>query len=75
MAYNPVCLADAAAEGIVGERHFLAVGTDDAGEYAVALPVVSPARTEGAEADAKLGFEPLLINRATMSPRNAITYL
>ena len=58
-----VCLADAAAEGIVGERHFLAVGTDDAGEYAVALPVVPPARAEGAESYSKLGFEPLLINR------------
>ena len=58
-----VCLADAAAEGVVGERDFLAVGTHDAGEHAVALPIVSPARAEGAETDAQFGFEPLLINR------------
>ena len=58
-----VCLADAAAEGIVGERHFLAVGAHDAGEHAVALPIITPARAEGAETDAQFGFEPLLINR------------
>ena len=58
-----VCLADAAAEGVVGKRDFLAVGMDNAGEHAVALPVVTPARAEGAETDAQFGFEPLLINR------------
>ena len=36
---------------------------DNAGEHAVALPVVTPARAEGAETDAQFGFEPLLINR------------
>ena len=55
--------SDAAAKGVVGERHFLSVGTNDAGEHAVALPIITPARAEGAESDAKLGFEPLLINR------------
>ena len=54
--------AYAAAEGVVGERHFLAVGAHDAGEHAVALPVVTPTCAESAETDAKLGFEPLLIN-------------
>ena len=54
--------SDATAEGVVGEQHFLAVGTHDAGEHAVALPVVTPARAVGAETDAKLCFEPLLIN-------------
>ena len=54
--------SDATAEGVVGERHLLAVGTNDARKHAVALPVVTPARAEGAETDAKLGFEPLLIN-------------
>ena len=54
--------AYAPAEGVVGERHFLAVGADNAGEHAVALPVVTPARAEGAETDAQFGFEPLLIN-------------
>ena len=58
-----VCLVDAAAEGIVGERHFLAVGAHDAGEHAVALPIITPARAEGAETDAQFGFESLLINR------------
>ena len=58
-----VCLADAAAEDVVGERHFLAVGTGNAGEHAVALPVITPARAESAETDAQFGFEPLLINR------------
>ena len=58
-----VCLADAAAEGVVGERHFLAVGVHDAGEHAVALPIITPARAESAETDAQFGFEPLLINR------------
>ena len=57
-----VCLADAAAEGVVCERDLLAVGAHDTGEHAVALPVVTPARAEGAETDTKLGFEPLLIN-------------
>ena len=55
--------SDAAAEGVVGERDFLAVGTHDAGEHAVALPIVSPARAEGAETDAQFGFELLLIDR------------
>ena len=55
--------ADAAAEGVVGERHLFAVGAHDAGEHAVALPIVTPARAEGAETDAQFGFEPLLINR------------
>ena len=54
---------DAAAKGVVGKRHFLAVGAHNAGEHAVALPVVTPARAEGAETDAQFGFEPLLINR------------
>ena len=54
--------AYAPAEGVVGERHLLAVGTNDAGEHAVALLVVTPARAEGAETDAQFGFEPLLIN-------------
>ena len=58
-----VCLADAAAEGVVCERNFLAVGAHHAGEHAVALPIVTPARAEGAETDAQFGFEPLLINR------------
>ena len=58
-----VCLADATTEGVVGERHLLAVGAHHAGEHAVALPVVSPARAEGAETDAQFGFEPFLINR------------
>ena len=57
-----VCLADATAEGIAGKRHFLAVGAHDAGEHAVALPVVMPAHAESAETDAQFGFEPLLIN-------------
>ena len=56
-------LADATTEGVVGERDLLAVRAHDAGEHAVALPVVTPARAEGAETDAKLCFEPLLINR------------
>ena len=34
-----VCLADATTEGVVGERDLFAVGSDDAGEHAVALPV------------------------------------
>ena len=51
-----------ACRGVVGERHLLAVGTNDAGEHAVALLVVTPARAEGAETDAQFGFEPLLIN-------------
>jgi len=55
--------AYAPAEGVVGERHLLAVGTHHAGEHAVALPVVTPARAEGAETDAQFCFEPLLINR------------
>ena len=55
--------SDAAAKGVLGERHLLAVGTDDTHEHAVALPVITPARAEGAETDAKLGFESLLINR------------
>ena len=54
--------AYAPAEGVVCERHFLSVGAHDAGEHAVALPVVTPARAVGAETDAKLCFEPLLIN-------------
>ena len=58
-----VCLADAAAEGVVGERDLLVVGAHDAGEHAVALPVVTPARAEGAETDAQFGFELLLIDR------------
>ena len=57
-----VCLADATAKGVVGERHFLAVGADNAGEHAVALPVVTPACGESTETDAKLGFEFALIN-------------
>ena len=52
-----------AAEGVVGERHFLAIGADNTREHAVALPVVTPARAEGAETDAQFCFEPLLINR------------
>ena len=55
--------SDAAAEGVVGERHLLAVGAHNAGEHAVALPVVTPARAEGAETDAQFGFETLLIDR------------
>ena len=55
--------ADAAAEGVVGERHLFAVGAHDAGEHAVALPIVTPARAEGAETDAQFSLEPLLINR------------
>ena len=35
---------------------------NDTGEHAVALPVVTPARAEGAESYSELGFEPLLIN-------------
>ena len=67
-----VCLADAAAEDVVGERHFLAVGTGNAGEHAVALPVVSPARAESAETDAQFGFELLLIDRGdTLPPRDS----
>ena len=58
-----VCLADAAAKGVVGERDLLAVGAHHAGEHAVALPIITPARAEGAETDAQFGFEPLLINR------------
>ena len=57
------CLADAVAEGVIGEQHILAVGAHHAGEHAVALPIVTPARAEGAETDAKLGFESLLIDR------------
>ena len=38
-----VCLADATAEGVVGERHFLAVGAHHAGEHAVALPACAVA--------------------------------
>ena len=53
-------LADAAAEGVVCERHLLAVGADDSREHTVALPVVMPTRAESAETDAKLGFELLL---------------
>ena len=55
--------SDATTEGVVCKRHLLAVGAHHAGEHAVALPVVTPARAEGAETDAKLSFEPLLINR------------
>ena len=58
-----VCLADATTEGVVGERHLLAVGAHHAGEHAVALPVVTPTRAENTEGDAKLGFDPLLIDR------------
>ena len=57
-----VCLADATAKGVVGERHFLAVGADDAGKHAVALPVVTPARAESMESYSKLCFELALIN-------------
>ena len=72
-----VCLADAAAEGVVYERHFLAVGAHDAGEHAVALPVVTPAHAEGAETDAQFGFEPLLINRGddVAAPRQFLELL
>ena len=56
-------LADATTKGVLGERDLLAVGAHDAGEHAVALPVVTPARAVGAESDAKLCFEPLLIDR------------
>lgn len=55
--------SDAAAEGVVGERHFFAVGTNDAGEHAVALPIITPARAESAETNAQFSFEPHLINR------------
>ena len=69
--------SDAAAEGVVGERHFLAVGAHDAGEHAVALPIVTPARAEGAESYSKLGFEPLLINRGddAAAPRQFLELL
>ena len=72
-----VCLADAAAKGVVGERHLLAVGAHDAGEHAVALPVVTPARAESAETDAQFGFEPLLINRGddVAAPRQLLKLL
>ena len=55
--------SDAATKGIVCERHLLAVGADNAGEHAVALPIVTPARVKGAETDAQFCFEPLLIDR------------
>ena len=72
-----VCLADATTEGVVGKRHFLAVGTHDAGEHAVALPVVTPARAESAETDAQFGFESLLINRGddVAAPRQFLKFL
>ena len=55
--------AYAPAEGVVGERHLLAVGTNDTGEHAVALPVVTPAHAESTETDAQFILELLLINR------------
>ena len=79
---NEVCggsckgFSDAAAEGVVGERDLLTVGTHDVGEHAVALPVVTPARAEGAETDAQFGFEPLFINRGdnTAAQRHFFEY-
>ena len=70
-------LADATAEGVVCERHLLAVGAHHAGEHAVALPVVSPARAESAETDAQFGFESLLINRGddVAAPRQLLKFL
>ena len=72
-----VCLADAAAEGVVCERDLLAVGTNDAGEHAVALPIITPARAEGAETDAQFSLEPLLINRGddVAAPRQLLKLL
>ena len=55
--------SDAAAEGVVGERDLLTVGTHDAGEHVVALPIVTSAHAESTETDAQFGFEPLLIDR------------
>lgn len=52
-----------AKEGVVGERDLLTVGTHDAGEHVVALPIVTSAHAESTETDAQFGFEPLLIDR------------
>ena len=69
--------SDATAKGVVGKRHFFAVGTDNAGEHAVALPIVTPARAEGAETDAQFGFELLLIDRGddVAVPRQLLKFL